>query len=705
MYLKPTALKDILIKDYPALSNSSTVAESLSLLVQNNLKAIPIIDKSSHIIGMITGPDILKFVAEGKDINHNISDDLLKEIFIANENSSIFDTWKSHTIISPIIGAVDSHNKFSGIITEGDLLNAYQKQLDFLLEELQLIHNSAYNGMIVVDKRGIIRMFNTIAETISGVMANEALGKEVEQIIPGLDLMKVIQLQKPEINQKLKIGTYSILLNKTPIIYNGEVLGAIGVFQDLTQLESTFKELNDLKAVTKTLEMIFESALEAIVVVDKNCNILYCNQKYADFLKTPKSEVIGKPITRLARKSKLNQTISTGIAEIGKTLKVNNNKTLVVNRIPLKDNYGKIIGAVGVTIFKDIDELKDIAQKFKLLETRVKLYKKELENIRSTKFTFRNFIGKSRVIKEIKKTAIIASKTALPVLIIGETGTGKELLAHAIHQYSPRKEKDFIGINCAAIPKELLESELFGYEKGAFTGARSKGKPGKFELADKGTLFLDEIGDMPLEMQAKLLRVLQEREIERVGGIKPIEVDFRLIAATNQDIEDMVKIGKFRGDLFYRLNAIKINLPPLRERREDIGVSINHFLKNKSKETGKIEITHEAANLLTNYNWPGNVRELNNVLETTLNFIENNRIDIKHLPSYITNLTRKSGIISPSNIKSLSDLEKEAILKTIKFTKGNMAKSSKLLGIHRTVLYKKLKKYEFNILLDSIRRE
>jgi transcriptional regulator with PAS, ATPase and Fis domain len=307
------------------------------------------------------------------------------------------------------------------------------------------------------------------------------------------------------------------------------------------------------------------------------------------------------------------------------------------------------------------------------------------------------------VIRELKKEALKASTNQFPVLITGDSGTGKELFAQAIHHASPRKLYPFVRINCSAIPKDLLESELFGYEKGAFTGAKTEGKPGKFEIANQGTVFLDEIGDLPLDMQPKLLRVVEEKEFERVGGTKIIRSDFRVIAATNQNLEDMLADERFRRDLFYRLNVIPLNIPPLRERKSDILLLAQHFLKQMTREASlsHIMLDKDAAEALKKYAWPGNVRELSNVLERALSSTEGNTIHLCDLPFYVSRMQKKL----PRQNQTAIDIkgvqaraERDAIRYILKETGYNKARAAKLLGIHRTLLYKKMKKY--NIALN-----
>ncbi|MFZ5634348.1 MAG: sigma-54-dependent transcriptional regulator [Bacillota bacterium] len=342
----------------------------------------------------------------------------------------------------------------------------------------------------------------------------------------------------------------------------------------------------------------------------------------------------------------------------------------------------------------DLDELKMVIKQNLVMSQLVN----EVNFLRSelTK-KYRKMIGESPAIKEVSRLIEKVANSNATVLITGESGTGKEVAAVAIHQNSPRREYPFVPVNCAALPENLLESELFGHEKGAFTGAVAR-KLGRFELADKGTIFLDEITEMPLSMQVKLLRVLQEKSFERVGGTETFHVDVRIIAATNRDITGAIEKGQFREDLYYRLNVIQIHLPPLRERKEDIPLLANHFLEKLRPTYLVNKITDDALKLLLNYNWPGNIRELQNVLERAAIISQSNEITVDDLPKDIQqSVPIKSGgdtaINLPDSGISLEELEKELIIKALEKSKGNQTRAAQLLGITRSALLYRIQKH------------
>jgi len=441
------------------------------------------------------------------------------------------------------------------------------------------------------------------------------------------------------------------------------------------------------------LNMALDNIEFGTIVVDANGIVTFFSKSYERFLGIPRIQVLGRHVTEVIENTRMHAVLETGDPEIGWKHKIKG-QNMVVQRAPIRDEAGKIIGAVGQVMFRDVAEITELAQKLNLLESKIELYERELEHLRSSKYNFDHIIGTSPAIEEAKHLALKAAEGNSTVLLLGESGVGKELFAHAIHHASPRRSKSFVRVNCSSIPHELMESELFGYEAGAFTGAGRKGKPGKFELAHQGSILLDEVGDMPLEMQSKLLRVLQEKEVERVGGTKMMGVDFRLIAATNADPEALVKTGRLRRDLFYRLNVVPIRIPSLRERREDIAAISRHLITRLREEQGvcALDISAEVLDLFQRYDWPGNIRELTNVLERASYAAEDLRIEIEHLPLFLREVRgARAGEKRRSNLReALKEVEREAVLKALSMTNGNKARAAKLLGIHRTGLYQKL---------------
>jgi len=458
--------------------------------------------------------------------------------------------------------------------------------------------------------------------------------------------------------------------------------------------------------IKNNYKYIFQEILrmtdDGFIVVDKLGNVTDINDQYCDFLGRKKENIIGSSILNIITNSKMIDIVSKKYREEGAVhkflegeVKESSNDILIVNRSCVLDEHGDAIAGVAQVKFK----LKtlDCAKKLMKEYSELQYYKEEYKKVESNRHSFDIMIGKSKNFIKIKQSAMKFAKTDFPILITGETGTGKEVFAQSIHKNSNRSEKTMVSINCAAIPKDLIESELFGYEEGSFTGAKKGGKLGKFELANEGTIFLDEIGDMPYDMQSKLLRVLQENEIEKLGGTKTTKIDVRVIAATRQNLQEMIKNGTFREDLYYRLNVVNIEVNPLRERKDDVVLFANYFLdKLNLKYKSLITISDEALNCLNNYNWPGNIRELENVIKSAYASCENMTIQLNDLPSKM--ISYNAGTKENFSNKKLKNLVNnyEALLikDSLKRNDRNIQDTAEELGIHRSLLYKKIEKYD-----------
>lgn len=431
-----------------------------------------------------------------------------------------------------------------------------------------------------------------------------------------------------------------------------------------------------------------------LVVVDTEGYIKILTRSFAEFLGVDQECSIGKHVTEVIENTRMHIVAKTGNAEVAEPQKIKEDY-IVATRSPVVKE-GKIVGAVGKVVFDNLDQLNALAKRLSSLKSELNKSKGIINARNKAYYTFDNLIGKSRNFIEVKNQAKKAAKSDSNVLILGESGTGKELFAHAIHNKSRRSMGAFVKVNCAAIPIELIESELFGYEEGSFTGAKKGGKVGKFEVADGGTIFLDEIGELPLHMQVKLLRVLQEKEIERVGATSTIPVDVRIIAATNRNLTEMVGKREFRLDLYYRLKVMQFTIPSLKERTEDIKLLINYFLQKyqellKKRAKG---INEQAVYLLCRYSWPGNIRELENTIERALNMVdEGEYIAAKHLPEEITGYKQQNPIRPLAEV--IEETERSAIFDCLNIMGGNKSETAKHLGISRTSLYEKMGKYDF----------
>jgi len=457
--------------------------------------------------------------------------------------------------------------------------------------------------------------------------------------------------------------------------------------------------LTDLKDLSSDfwadMETIF-SGFDGAIIIDVDGTILLFTEFYARQMGVRREDVLGRNVSDIFPTTRLLEVIQTGQPIIAEPWEWQG-KGHVVSRVPITVN-GKIIGAAGYNVIA-YDKMPQFLARLSSLNTELSYYKETVKRLSGARYSLASIIGNSEPMLEAKEKARQVAGSSAPVLIYGETGTGKELFAHAIHQESPRRDGPMVRINCAGIPESLMESELFGYEEGAFTGARKGGKPGKFELANKGSIFLDEINDLPYAMQAKLLRVLQEKEFDRVGGTRTVSSDVRVISASNVDLRQPVADNRFRRDLFYRLNVFFIRLPPLRERPEDIPLLVDYFIERQNTENGThIEgVDREAMNTIINFPWPGNVRELEICIERACLDAQAGVLGLQNLVRFGGRRAAEQGDY-PRTVSGLKEAreraEKEAIELALRSTGGNKQKAADLLGIHRTSLYYKLREYD-----------
>ncbi len=473
----------------------------------------------------------------------------------------------------------------------------------------------------------------------------------------------------------------------------------------LTVLKDVLGKYGFSPIILRAIRFFLRNPYESLIIVNKEGKVAFIDRGSEKFLNVPEGISKGKLITDIVPESLLPTVLKTEVPRVGKIFNLNGIRR-IGSAYPLIQE-GEMIGAIGRLIFFDsLDGAEQMSRKMHRLKIKVKSLQEKYRSHHSAFYTFDNILGISSALKEAVDIAKKVAMTDADVLIAGESGTGKELFAQAIHNFHNPK-KPFVRVNSSAIPFELVESELFGYERGSFTGAISNGKPGKFEIADGGTFFLDEISSLPLSIQTKLLNVLQEKEVERLGSGRPNKVNFRLIAATNTDLKTLMKEGKFREDFYFRVAKTIISIPPLRERREDIPVYVNQFLKtiNDRFETRFKRLTKHALFSFMTYDWPGNVRELINFLERAcLKQWEGKEIPMSSLPPELIGPSVPKFSFSSNDDSSLSifkkgvqEKEKGLILKTLEETRGNKRKAAFLLGIHRSTFYKKLKDYDIRL--------
>ncbi|MCT4631450.1 MAG: sigma 54-interacting transcriptional regulator [Firmicutes bacterium] len=442
----------------------------------------------------------------------------------------------------------------------------------------------------------------------------------------------------------------------------------------------------------------FDNIPVAIDFLDIEGNIIYINEAFSEFLQIPVDDMTGKLVTDINPTSKFLQTLKEKKADIAVVHEFPTGKKAICHRIPIINNTGGLVGGIGMILFDEVKNVKEVLEKYESLNKELNMYKKEIARMNHATYGLDDIIGKSMGIEECKKKVRKFSKVNFNVLITGESGVGKELFAHAIHRESERFDKAFVRVNCSAIPENLMESEFFGYEEGAFTGSKKGGSIGKFELADGGTIFLDEISEMPYYLQAKLLRVLQESELVRVGGKRVIPIDVKVICASNKNLKSMVDQGKFREDLYYRINVLNIDIPPLREREGDLEDLVRFFLHNFHRESGIFKkIDKDSLNILNEYKWPGNIRELKNLIDRICVMSDSVSLGIEDIPEYI-NTGSTERIDNSDTLKNAKEVvEENMIREALKKCDNNKSKASRYLDIPRNTLYRKIKEYNIEI--------
>lgn len=555
-------------------------------------------------------------------------------------------------------------------------------------ELFENILNSIVEGIIMIDSEARIVFMNKQASLILGTPLSQAVGRYVVDAIPNTRLHIVLKTGVPETDRIQQLGHTQIITSRVPIRdSSGKVIGAVAIFRDITSAQKMAEEVTNLRQMEALLKAIIESTSDAISVADENGIIVMVNKAYTKITGYSANEVIGKPATvDIAQGESMHIRVAKTKQPIyGVRMLVGPGKREVIVDVTPLFVKGEFKGSVGV-----IHDVSEIVRLNRELDEVKRLIRKI-----GARYTFDDVVAESPKMKIALTQAMKVAQTPATVLLRGESGTGKELFAHAIHNASDRRDRPFVSVNCAAIPESILESELFGYTSGAFTGAKKEGKRGLLEEAQHGTVFFDEIGKMPLTLQPKLLRFLENREIVPVGETKVVKIDARIIAATNMDLEKMVQQGTFLPDLYFRLNVFPIFLPPLRERKEDIPTLVLYIIKKLNQEYGRtVEgISPEALSKLMGYDWPGNVRELENVIGRAMINMdpEEKVVRAHHLPPLKITYHPVELTVSGNLRDMVYNYERSVILKVLSENNWNVQKTAKSLGMSLRTLYYRMR--------------
>lgn len=680
------------------LGLGDTIAKAVSIFMDLKIAIIPVLDGEGGLLSVFSRSSLYRAILDGATNKDIIDPYLIKEVISISDDLS--DNQLADFVkVSPVgsVPVVNRKGKVLGLLCKANMVMTLFRHSELLNVQLKAILDSMHNGVIAVDSEGTVTHVNIGASRILGLKVDTSLGQTFNELLPNLDLNPALIHGEVKIGLKYRHRNITMVVNITPLNIGGNIAGGIVIFQDLTDLEQAARELETVKALNKTFDTVLNIIHDGIIVVDERGNTTLVNQAMSDFLALRPEEVIGKHITDIMETSRLHIVASSGVSETSDVLTIQG-KPLIVSRMPIIKE-GKVVGAVGKAVFPQLAEVQELIEKLRFLENKVTFFQEELQKNKTAQDIMKGIVAESTEMKKLKQEILIVASSSSTVLITGESGTGKEGVAHAVHLCSDRCKEPFIKVNCAAIPENLMEAEMFGYVGGAFTGAAKAGKPGRLELADGGTLFLDEIGDMPLALQSKLLRVLQEREFERLGSTKSIKVNVRIIAATNKNLNRAISEGEFRADLYYRLNVINLHLPPLLERAEDIE-PLTHFFISKFNHILKgnvMGIADDAMQTLLNYSWPGNIRELENVVERAVNYTRSGLIQLNHLPSQILSNSSSETQVITGTIRhqdKIGRIERNMIVVALEKAGGNKTKAAKLLNLSRSRLYDKLDKYD-----------
>jgi PAS domain S-box-containing protein len=565
----------------------------------------------------------------------------------------------------------------------------------------QLVLNSIYNGVVAIDEEGRITFFNKTAERIFNLPSHVAIHRYILDVLPntGGKLLECLKTGKPFYGEKLKGETIALVSNINPIVNNGKIIGAVSVFQDISEIEKISKELDLFMNLKNWLDTIIDSSYDGLWICDHNGKVIRVNKASERINNLKAEEVIGKNMRDLVVEGLFDKSVTFEVLKrktsVTMIQQLKGGKRILVTGNPIFNEKGEITFVV--TNDRDISELDHLRSQLQEAHALTKGYISKLSELEMKGIDLSNFIFRcdktQRMIEMVLRIAPVEST----VLLLGESGVGKGMIAKLIHKQSGRNQGPFIRVDCAGIPESLIESELFGYERGAFTGAKIEGKPGFFELANKGTLFLDEIGEIPIGSQSKLLRFLEDHEIIRVGGTHPKEIDVRVIVATNKNLEDLIAVNRFRKDLYYRLNVVPIHILPLRERRDDILPLIFHFLGKFNKICNKEKIlSPETMEALFKYNFPGNIRELANIIERLVVITEKEQIEARDLPNVIIDNEPKVSEYSfltdeiPLRV-AMERCENLIIERTIN-KYGSQREAAKVLGVDQATISRKIRK-------------
>ncbi|KJS47160.1 MAG: hypothetical protein VR66_21240 [Peptococcaceae bacterium BRH_c23] len=687
------------------LSENNSCLEALQRLIEANSSGWPVVGKTGNLIGIVTMKTLVERVIDNNSSSAQLSclEAVERDPVVIKPSLRLGEAWAYQFNLAVVI---EEDGQIVGVLSRADLAVALYQEAEFQVKELEAVLSSAHNGIVVINSDGMINSFNRAAERFTRVSRERAIGRHVLDVLVPLGLMETLETGKSEYSQKFRVGRGTYIMNRDPVIQDGRITGAVGVFQDISEIESVSQELATVKELNSELDSIIQSSSDGLFVTDSTGVVLRYNHTFEKLSLGNAQNLIGRAIQEIEEITYAHSLVDL-VLQRRKPVTIMENKhnhSLLVTGSPVFDEKGKLMRVV--INLRDMTSLNQLRQELIDAKRLSEQYHQELSELRNRQETG-GMIGTGPEMERVFELIRRVAKVDSTVLLFGESGVGKEGIGKLLHTQSNRADGPFIKLNCGAIPEHLLESELFGYESGAFTGARREGKIGMFELAHNGTILLDEIGDFPLNLQSKLLRVLQEREIVPVGGAKPRQVNVRILAATHKNLEEMIRAGQFREDLYFRLNVVPIVIPPLRQRQEDIIPLIYHFRDRFSKKYGfQREFSPEVIEAFLQYDWPGNVRELENMVERLMVVSAGELILVSQLPIPFKRSASELRGVSVNSLmplkEAVDEVERQLIDRALE-KYGSTYKAAAALGVNQSTIVRRMARFRRAAAESSVR--
>jgi len=672
------------------LKISDTVGTALTLMRARNVDIVPVAEPENGLVGAVTRSDLLSALRDGTTMSTTLAG-LLRTLADSLSPGDEITGIPASSVPALVLG---EDGGLAGVVTLEAYAAGLRAWITEFRDQVSAIMNSAESGIIAIDQDGIVVLANRLAGDLLGISTADTVGRNILEVVPNTRLMEIMKSGKPLTGQTFAGCNAPLMVNYAPVIRDGRVVGAVSVFQDFSRVEAISHELGVVKGLNRELESIIHSSYDGIWVTDGEGRVLDINEAYERITGIRAKEVIGRTMRELVEEGYFDQSVTLLVMKELQSVTINQTvkgkKQILVTGNPIFDENGRLFRVV--TNVRDVTELVSLREQLTKEMEQSEKYKAELSHLRSLQVRDSCLVFRSKPMTQIVELAGKMAEVDSTLLITGESGTGKELVAKLIHRQGLGDASPFISINCAAIPEQLLESELFGYEGGAFTGAKKEGKPGLFELAHNGTLFLDEVAELPLTLQVKLLRAIQDKAVTRVGATRAIPVNVRIIAATNRDLAKMLREGTFREDLYYRLMVVPIFVSPLRERKDDIPLLVRHFLDEFNRHFGfRKTLSPEVIDRLVNYAWPGNVRELKNVIERMIVMSPGNEIGLESLPESIYSKRRLPA--KGARLKDAVEETERYLIEEAWREHRSWKKVAEVLGVDRATIFRKATKY------------